>query len=81
MINSRTVEALMRLHGYPDLEAHIAAHRAFTAGLVEIKQRSIREDVSAGMTNMLKEWLVGHIGVVDKRYVSHLRTAAVVTGS
>lgn len=74
-------EALMRLHAYPDLEAHIAAHAAFSAGLAEIKQRSIREDVSASMTNMLKEWLVGHIGVVDKQYVSHLRTAAVAIRS
>lgn len=72
-------EALMRLHGYPDPEAHIAAHRAFSVDLLEIKQRSIREDVSAGMTNMLKEWLVGHIGVVDKQYVPHLRTAPVAT--
>lgn len=74
-------EALMRLHGYPDLEAHIAAHRAFSVDLLEIRQRSIRADVSAGMTNMLKEWLVVHIGVVDKQYVPHLRTAAVATGS
>lgn len=72
-------EALMRLHGYPGLEAHISAHRAFSSDLVGIKQLSIREDVSSEMTNMLKDWLVSHIGVVDKDYVSHLRTAAVVT--
>ncbi|MFA4968084.1 MAG: bacteriohemerythrin [Sulfuritalea sp.] len=72
-------EALMRLHGYPDLEAHIAAHRAFSADLVEIKQHSIREDVSAEMMNMLKYWLVSHIGVVDRAYVPYLRTGAIVT--
>lgn len=71
-------EALMRLHGYPDLDAHIAAHRVFSADLAEIEKHSIRQDVSAEMTNMLRSWLVGHIGVVDKAYVPHLRTAAIV---
>lgn len=72
-------EALMRLHGYPGLDAHIASHRTFTASLTDLKMRSIREDVSAGMASMLKEWLVGHIGVEDKAYVSHLRTGAIKT--
>ena len=71
-------EALMRLHGYPDLDAHIAAHRAFSADLAEIKKHSIREDVSFQMTNLVKSWLVNHIGVVDKAYVPHLRTATIV---
>ena len=71
-------EALMRLHGYPDLEAHIAAHRAFSVGLADIKQHSIREDVSAEMMNMLKAWLVDHIGVADKAYVPYLRAGAIV---
>jgi len=72
-------EALMRLHGYPDLEAHIAAHRAFSVDLLEIKQHSIREDVSSEMLNMLKSWLVSHIGVVDKAYVPYLRAGKIVT--
>ncbi|MFH1872062.1 MAG: bacteriohemerythrin [Pseudomonadota bacterium] len=71
-------EALLRLHGYPDLDAHIAAHRAFSADLAEIKQHSIRQDVSDEMMVLVKTWLVEHIGVVDKAYVPHLRTAAVV---
>ena len=71
-------EALMRLHGYPGLDGHIASHRSFSADLVDIKQHSIREDVSTEMTTMLKSWLVGHIGVVDKAYVPYLRTGAIV---
>ncbi|MDP1610257.1 MAG: bacteriohemerythrin [Sulfuritalea sp.] len=71
-------EALMRIHGYPELEAHIAAHRAFSAELAEITQHSIRQDISDEMLFLVKNWLVGHIGVVDKAYVSHLRTAPVV---
>jgi len=70
-------EALMRIHGYPDLEAHIAAHRAFSTELADIKQHSIREDVSDEMLLLVKNWLIEHIGVVDKAYVPHLRMAAV----
>ena len=71
-------EALMRLHGYPELDAHIAAHRAFSADLATIKQHSIRQDVSDAMMVLVRTWLVEHIGVVDKAYVTHLRTAPVV---
>jgi len=71
-------EALLRLHGYPELDAHIAAHRAFSADLATIKQHSIRQDVSDAMMVLVRTWLVEHIGVVDKAYVTHLRTAPVV---
>ncbi|MDZ4254217.1 MAG: bacteriohemerythrin [Sulfuritalea sp.] len=71
-------EALLRLHGYPELDAHIAAHRAFSADLATIKQHSIRQDVSDEMMVLVRNWLVEHIGVVDKAYVPHLRTAPVV---
>ena len=72
-------EALMRLHDYPDLDAHIGAHRAFTVALAEIKQHSIRQDVSGEMTKLLRDWLVGHIGGMDKAYVPKLRTAPVAS--
>lgn len=47
-------EALMRLHDYPNLDAHIASHRAFSAALADIKKHSIREDVSEAMTTLVK---------------------------
>jgi hemerythrin len=71
-------EALMRLHGYPDLADHIAAHRGFASQLMEIKEHSIRRDVSDEMTRLLHNWLVGHIHKADKAYVPHLRTAPIV---
>lgn len=72
-------EALMRLHGYPDLDAHIATHRAFAAALADIKRHSIRNDVSDDMTSLLRSWLVNHIGKADKAYVPTLRKAPVVS--
>lgn len=68
-------EALLRLHDYPEVDAHIADHRRFSAKLAEIKQHSIRQDVSVKMADWLNNWLVDHIGVVDRAYVAHLRTA------
>lgn len=68
-------EALMRLHGYPDIDAHIVQHREFSARLSSVKQHSIQRDVSDEMTGLLKDWLVNHIDKVDKAYVPHLRTA------
>ncbi len=68
-------EALMRLHDYPDLDAHIASHRAFSAALADISRHSIREDVSEAMTALVKSWLVQHIGKEDRAYVPHLRNS------
>ncbi len=66
-------EALMRLHDYPDINAHIASHRAFSAALADIKKHSIRQDVSEAMTNLVRNWLIQHIGKEDLAYVPHLR--------
>jgi len=74
-------EALMRLHDYPGLEAHVADHKMFSTVLTEIKKHSICEDVSAEMTKWLNNWLVSHIGVADRAYVPHLRTAAIANTS
>ena len=68
-------EALLRLHDYPDLNAHIASHRAFSAALADISKHSIREDVSEAMTTLVKSWLVQHIGKEDLAYVPHLRNS------
>ncbi|MCF8199105.1 MAG: bacteriohemerythrin [Sulfuritalea sp.] len=70
-------EALMRLHRYPELDAHIADHRKFSRELAEIKAHSIQDDVSAKMTDLVRNWLVEHIGKFDRDYVPHLRTAPV----
>lgn len=73
-------EVLMRLHGYPDLEAHIVEHRRFSAELSDLEENSVRRiDISATMLAMLRAWLINHIGGADLAYVPHLRTAPVVT--
>ena len=71
-------EALMRLHAYPNLEAHIEQHRTFSVNLADIEAHSIRHDVSARMLGMLRDWLINHIGGADLAYVPHLRSAPIV---
>lgn len=70
-------EALLRLHEYPDLDAHVAEHRAFSRDVLAIKERSIRSDVTDDMVAFLKRWLRTHIGTTDHAYLPHLRTAPI----
>lgn len=74
-------EALLRLHGYPLLEAHIAEHRDFVRELGVIGEHSVRADVGDEMVKFLQQWLVNHIGKSDHQYVPCLRSAGVVTSS
>lgn len=71
-------EALMRLHGYPDLESHIAEHRLFSERLAKLGEQAVRTDVRLPIIEFIEQWLVGHIGVSDKAYVPCLRTMPVV---
>lgn len=66
-------EALMRLHGYPLLNAHIDEHRAFERRLKALQDNSLSSDVCADMVELLGSWLVDHIGKTDQQYVPHLR--------
>ncbi|HSC80004.1 MAG TPA: bacteriohemerythrin [Chitinolyticbacter sp.] len=70
-------EALMRLHGYPALEQHIAEHRAFAAHLAQLEELAVRQDVSLAIVDFVEKWLVDHIGVSDQSYVACLRTMPV----
>ena len=71
-------EALMRLHGYPRLDQHIAEHRGFSARLAQLEQQAIRSDVSQHLIDFIEEWLTVHIAQSDQAYVPCLRTAPVV---
>lgn len=67
-------ENLMRNGGYPDLEPHIAQHRAFMA-----KAEDLRAQAAAGSATLdvallefLKDWLMNHIMQQDKAFESYL---------
>ena len=72
-------EDLMDRQGYPDLDAHKAAHRYFVD---EVRKLSREYDESNTMMLridlilLLKEWLIEHIQSVDMRYKPFMTDSA-----
>lgn len=74
-VHFRREEAFMERHGFPDLEAHRAAHRYFVD---EVEK--LAGDLGGGQTMMLridlilllKEWLIEHIQTTDKQYQPYM---------
>jgi len=69
-------EDLMRMHGFPGLEAHIAEHRAFTAKLFELMNANVRKNNTVELVAFLNQWLSQHVGGTDMAYVPYLAAAA-----
>lgn len=67
-------ESLMRIHAFPGLEAHIAAHRQFSGHLEELQRRSLTTDVSEEMIAFIRGWLEQHVPTLDKQYAQHFLT-------
>jgi len=72
-------ERLMSLHGYPDLAAHVAEHRALTRQVLAFQAKF--EDGQSVLTVQvllfLKDWLQKHIAASDQRYAPYLIERAV----
>jgi len=64
-------EQLMRQHGYPDMDTHIAEHRQLVEKAKDI-QKQARDHVTSALSmqtmSFLSGWLTGHIQGVDARY-------------
>ena len=60
---------------YPDIEIQKRAHRAFVAKAREFKAdfESGKGMVSSSIVNFLNDWLVKHIGGLDKKYGPYLK--------
>lgn len=65
-------ESVMRVLGYPGLDAHIAQHGVFVAYLKEMERKSITHDVrEEEIVSFLRKWLLNHILVDDKNYATY----------
>ena len=73
-------ERLMQAHRYPDLDAHIAEHRALTQKVVAFQSEfeTGKALVTVQLLNFLKDWLQHHIAQSDQKYVPFLKKEAVV---
>ena len=67
-------EQALKEHEYPDLAQHVALHDK-----IRQRTRDLRENAHLvtghDMLRFLKEWWVGHIQSVDKKYVPYLELA------
>ncbi len=70
-------ESLMRMHGYPDLLAHVAEHQNLRKQLTEFQQRLLDADIATQLHKFIDSWLTNHIDVTDRKYVPHLLTSRI----
>lgn len=66
----RVEECLMRVVGYPELEAHKRQHAFFVQKLDALRSKILTDDISTEMVSFLTEWLLEHINLSDMRYVT-----------
>jgi hemerythrin-like metal-binding protein len=72
-------ERLMHAHRYPDLDAHIAEHRALTQKVVAFQSdfETGKALVTVQLLHFLKDWLQHHIAESDQKYAPFLKERAV----
>ena len=70
-----TEEELMRQHGYPHLEEHIAQHRALRKTTVDFCMATLNgaDDVPETMLRYLSDWLAEHILKSDMEFKPYCR--------
>lgn len=68
-------EEFLRSHRYPKLEEHIRDHRNICAEL-DRKAEQVRagSDVSRELVDMVRTWIMGHIGIEDSEYAAFFGT-------
>jgi hemerythrin len=71
-------ESLMRIIGYPRLEAHIEEHRLFDAQIQDLAQKSLRTkgSVSREMIEACQRWQRQHIMDSDRHYADYFFSLA-----
>lgn len=72
-------EVLMEKCSYPGLPEQKKAHRMFVAKIVEFKDELESGEMllSVKIIQFLKEWLIKHIMVVDKKYSDHMNKSGI----
>jgi hemerythrin-like metal-binding domain len=68
-------EKLMKQYEYPGFLSHKAEHDKFIATISSYNERlkAGKLIVSIEITNYLKDWIVNHILILDKKYSSYLQ--------
>lgn len=71
-----TEEKYMERVSYPDLAAQKREHAAFTEKVMKFKEDfdSGRTSMSVSVTSFVKDWLVNHISISDKKYTPYMQS-------
>lgn len=71
-----TEEGYFDRYHYEFADEHKEAHRKLSEKVIEFKKRFTTEDnlqIAADLLWFLEDWLVNHLGVYDRKYVSCFR--------
>jgi hemerythrin len=65
----------MKLHGYPDYEAHRHVHNKMTTHVLKLNREFESGQITSPIqiANFLKDWLSKHIMETDKKYGPFLK--------
>lgn len=72
LIHFASEEALLKEHGFPDLDAHRKQHAAFNEAVKEFKKKQIENTNLSQIFVFLSRWLTTHIMEDDMQYVSYM---------
>ncbi len=63
-------EQLMKLHNYPGYQSQLEAHKIFIKKIEDFQTdfKEGKKMISVDLLYLLKDWLIGHINGVDKKY-------------
>jgi len=79
LFHFRREEFYMKCANFAELPSHLIEHKRFVDRLKELKEKGMQNDVSVSVELMkfLKEWLINHIQVTDRRYEQLLKKSGV----
>jgi hemerythrin len=74
-----TEEKYFDQYGYPETDAHKTIHKKLVEKVLAFKRKfdAGEEFLSQELLNFLKDWLVSHIGVTDRKYAPFLQSKGV----
>ena len=70
-----TEELMLYKYAYTDIEQHKIEHKKFIDKLEELKSdfENNKVTISLEVLNFLKDWLLNHIQISDKKYAVHIQ--------
>lgn len=79
LFHFRREEFFMKCAKYPDLDQHLLEHKHFVDKMKELKEKSQLNDASVSLDLMkfLKDWLINHIQVTDRKYEQLLKKSGI----